>query len=95
MDVVCLCALTGLCVFPYLRWLTIVLVNSFVILVVLFHRFFGKANHIIPTEESMISHGYRNDSRSFKTTVNILNIWIHFLIYKDSSNESRPGKTLK
>lgn len=58
MDVVCSCALTGLCVFSYLRWLTIVLVNSFVTLAVLFHRFFGKANHIfIPTKESMIRVG--------------------------------------
>lgn len=95
MDVVCWCALTGLCVFSYLRWLTIVLVNFFVTLAFLFRRVFGKANHIfIPTEESMTSRGYRYDSLAV-LKLNILHIWINFLTHKGSSNESRPGKTLK
>lgn len=79
---------TGLCVFSYLRWLIIVLVNSFVILAVLFHRFFGKAYHIFfPTKDSMISRGYRNDSLAF-LKLNILHIWIRFLTYKDSSKQT-------
>lgn len=56
--------------------------------------FWKGQSHLYPYQREYDSRGYRNDSLAV-VKLNILNIWIHFLIYKDSSKESRPGKTLK